>query len=91
MSRFIELMEERNWIYNLPPDALESHHFEEMGTQITAAPTQRAFGKSSPRKGSGGENKENKRPSPRRAKIGERVLLKLITRDILNEMTNGAY
>ena len=93
LSRFIELMEERDWIYNLPADALDDHHFEEMGTQITSAPTQRPITKTTPRKAVGYENKENKRPSPRRAKIGERVLLKekLITRDILNEMTNGAY
>lgn len=94
LSRFIELMEERNWIYNLPADALESHCFEEMGTQITAAPTQRgAMKKTTPRKSTSGEGKENRRPSPKKAKIGERVLLKgkLITRDILNEMTNGAF
>jgi DNA replication ATP-dependent helicase Dna2 len=65
-----------------------------MGTQITAAPTQRgAMKKTTPRKSNSGDGKENRRPTPKKAKIGERVLLKgkLITRDILNEMTNGAF
>ena len=29
LSRFVKLMEERNWIYDLPPNALESHFFED--------------------------------------------------------------
>ncbi|KAG5925955.1 hypothetical protein E4U42_003784 [Claviceps africana] len=99
LSRFITLMEERDWIYNLPGDAMESHHFEELGlTPMTAAPTPPKSEKTPtklPRTGLfiGAAGKENRRPSPKKARIGEKALLKgkLITRDILNEMTNGAY
>ncbi|KAF4984901.1 hypothetical protein FDECE_16992 [Fusarium decemcellulare] len=89
LSRFISLMEDRDWIYDMPANALESHYFEDLGTQITATgPTQKT---KSPKKWTSG--KENRRPSPRRARISDKALLKgkLITRDILNEMTNGAY
>ncbi|POR34455.1 DNA replication ATP-dependent helicase/nuclease DNA2 [Tolypocladium paradoxum] len=96
LSRFIALMEERDWIYNLPGDALESHHFEEPSTPLTTAgATQKAKSpRRSPKKAAfGQQGKENRRPTPKKARVGERVLLKdrLITRDILNEMTNGAY
>lgn len=39
LSRFIRLMEDREWVYDLPPDALESHFFEDAGagTQMTAS------------------------------------------------------
>lgn len=95
LSKFISLMEERDWIYNLPADAMESHHFEEFSTPLTVGPTPKA---KSPRKLPKmgvfkHDGKENRRPSPKKARIGERALLKgkLVTRDILNEMTNGAY
>lgn len=99
LSKFISLMEERDWIFDMPADALENHYFEELGTQITATePTQKP---KSPPKGARGSNsrappqagKENGKPLPRKARMGERTLLKgkVITRDILNEMTNGAY
>lgn len=103
LSQFISLMETRDWIYHLPQDALESHHFEDLGTQITATgPTQKSKSpvkaRASPKKAQGGAKpkdtgKENRRLLPKKATIGERALLKgkLITRDILNEMTNGAY
>lgn len=102
LSQFISLMEDRDWIYNLPKDALDSHHFDEFGTQITATgPTPKGKSpfktKVSPKKISGirqpALGKENRRPSPKKATIGDRALLKnkAITRDILNEMTNGAY
>ncbi|RSM14607.1 hypothetical protein CEP52_001239 [Fusarium oligoseptatum] len=84
LSRFISLMEDRHWIYDMPPDGLENHYFEDMGTQLTT----HSPAKKTPKKG-----KENRRPTPRKARISDKALLKgkLITRDILNEMTNGAY
>ncbi|EGX93313.1 DNA replication helicase Dna2, putative [Cordyceps militaris CM01] len=101
LSRFVALMEQRDWIYNLPPDALDNHYFEELGTQATSmGGTQVSSPQSHKKKSLGAKKalsaapgKENRRPSPRKARIGERALLKdkLITRDILNEMTNGAY
>lgn len=37
LARFVTLMEERNWIYNLPADALDNHLFEEAPlTQATS-------------------------------------------------------
>lgn len=36
LARFIGLMEERSWIYDLKHDALEGHVFEDAGTQLTA-------------------------------------------------------
>ncbi|OLN85079.1 DNA replication ATP-dependent helicase/nuclease dna2 [Colletotrichum chlorophyti] len=104
LSKFISLMEERDWIYDLPPDALENHSFDDAATQLTASGVSPVKAKrpSSPRKVSSprkamklgtGVDKENRRPEPRRAKIGERVIMKdkVILRDILNDMTNGAY
>ena len=97
LSRFISLMEERDWIYHLPPDALDSHRFEEVSTQLTATATQQRTAKS-PRRMTkpavhGSHDKENRRPSPKRARISDKALLrgKQVTRDILNELTNGAY
>ncbi|KAI3396204.1 hypothetical protein diail_342 [Diaporthe ilicicola] len=36
LARFIGLMEQRRWIYDLAPDALDEHYFEAAGTQLTA-------------------------------------------------------
>ncbi|KAL6873006.1 DNA replication factor Dna2 domain-containing protein [Trichoderma novae-zelandiae] len=99
LSKFISLMDERDWIYHLPDNALQSHCFEDLSTQLTGA-TQRTPRRSSPKKEAFTKmspvsygDKENQRPSPRRAGRGEGMMLKgkPITRDILNEMTNGAY
>ncbi|KYK55055.1 DNA replication factor Dna2 [Drechmeria coniospora] len=96
LSQIITLMEERDWIYNLPANALDSHCFEELGTppttvgatQINRSPKESLKAATPSQQG-----KENRRPSPKRARVGERVLLKdkIITRDILNAMTNGAF
>lgn len=101
LSRFVALMEQRDWIYNLPANALENHYFEDLGTQATSIGGTQVVSPQKYKKMTNGvkkpiaaaPGKENRRPSPRKARIGERALLKdkLITRDILNEMTNGAY
>ncbi|KAL6800118.1 DNA replication factor Dna2 domain-containing protein [Trichoderma sp. SZMC 28012] len=94
LSKFISLMDDRNWIYHLPDNALQNHCFEDLSTQLTTQRTPRRSPKRPTRVSpTSYKDKENKRPSPRRARMGEGVLLKdkLITRDILNEMTNGAY
>jgi DNA replication ATP-dependent helicase Dna2 len=46
LSKFVGLMEEHDWVFNLPGDALSSHCFEEAGTQATAGG---AFASSPPR------------------------------------------
>ncbi|EQB56867.1 hypothetical protein CGLO_03083 [Colletotrichum gloeosporioides Cg-14] len=104
LSKFISLMEERDWIYDLPADALENHFFDDTPTQLTASGVSplKAKKSMSPRKGISprkipklglGVDKENRRPEPKRARIGEKVLMKdkVILRDILNDMTNGGY
>ncbi|KAF9876044.1 hypothetical protein CkaCkLH20_06490 [Colletotrichum karsti] len=103
LSKFISLMEERDWIYDLPTDALENHYFDEAATQLTASGVSPMKTKNpSPKKGLQprkvsklglGIDKENRRPEPKRARIGEKVLMKdkVILRDILNDMTNGGY
>ncbi|PTB54017.1 hypothetical protein M431DRAFT_86646 [Trichoderma harzianum CBS 226.95] len=94
LSKFISLMDDRNWIYHLPDNALQNHYFEDLSTQLTTQRTPRRSPKRPTRVSpTSYKDKENKRPSPRRARMGEGMLLKdkLITRDILNEMTNGAY
>ena len=35
LARFVQLMEERDWVYDLPADALDSHVFDELATQRT--------------------------------------------------------
>jgi DNA replication ATP-dependent helicase Dna2 len=95
LSRFISLMEDKDWIYNLPVNALTDHYFEETGTQLSATGlTPKKSPKKAQKEAKGyGLGKENRRASPKKARIGERALMKgkLITRDILNEMTNGMY
>lgn len=95
LSQFIELMQAKDWIYDLPANALESHQFDEFSTQSTATvPTQpRTTPKSKVNTRPSATGKENWRPSPKRVGMSGKALLKgkVITRDILNEMTNGAY
>ncbi|KAL7793100.1 DNA replication factor Dna2 domain-containing protein [Trichoderma ceciliae] len=96
LSKFISLMEDRDWIYHMPDNALESHCFEDLQpTGATQRTPRRSPKRAAPMKASptSYKDKENKKPSPRRARMGDAMLLKgkPITRDILNEMTNGAY
>lgn len=107
LSRFVQLMEARDWIYDLPRDALESHVFEDSATQLTAMGlpgSQPSPSKKSPKKaaslarvakrtGHVSAGKENQRPGPKRGNITGRALLKNnpVSRDILNEMMEGAY
>lgn len=46
LARFIGLMEQRCWIYDLPPDALEAHYFEDAATQISVTNALSAAGRS---------------------------------------------
>jgi DNA replication ATP-dependent helicase Dna2 len=97
LSKFISLMEDRSWIYHMPQNALESHCFADLSTQLTGLTqwTPKKSPKRAPTKinSASDADKENRKPSPRRARMGEEMLLKgkPITRDILNEMTDGAY
>ncbi|RYP10201.1 hypothetical protein DL764_000822 [Monosporascus ibericus] len=102
LSRFLRLMEEREWVYDLTPDALESHFFDDCATQVTATGGLRnngyATNDTSPKKkvpssvksSQTRQGKENQRPGagPRKAKITDRALLrgKPILRDIWNDV-----
>lgn len=105
LSRFVGLMEERQWVYDLSSDALESHFFDDCATQTTAtcgpkiekgAVNERSpkkIARSSWKSSQARQGKENQEPTigPRRAKITDRALLKgkPILRDIWNDMTDG--
>lgn len=39
LSKFIKLMEGRDWVYDLPADALESHFFDDMASSATQITT----------------------------------------------------
>ncbi|RYP17541.1 hypothetical protein DL767_010001 [Monosporascus sp. MG133] len=105
LSRFVRLMEEREWVYDLAPDALESHIFDDCATQATATGGLRNNGyaandtspkrrvPSSLKSSQTRQGKENQRPGagPRKAKITDRALLrgKPILRDIWNDVMDG--
>ena len=107
LSRFISLMEERDWVCDLPADALERHFFDDGATQLTATGGARPDGCGagtrspkktvrSPLKGSKvREGKENQRPGtgPRKAKVTDKALLKgkPILRDIWNDVVGSTY
>lgn len=101
VARFVRLIEERGWIYNLPKGALESHDFDDLATQVTSsgkstAPTVLTKPKTlkSKRDGIHLQQKENIRPGqkgpkkPKTARVGERALLagKPVLRDIINNL-----
>jgi len=95
VSKFVRLMEDRSWVYDLPKGALESHLFDACATQATAtqAPalgTQRRFveGKKCESLAECAVGKENRTPGPKRAKVGERALLagRPMLRDIVNDL-----
>jgi len=44
VAQFVKLMEQREWVYDLPADALESHCFESGLTQISACDSSRPPG-----------------------------------------------
>jgi DNA replication ATP-dependent helicase Dna2 len=113
LARFIGLIEERGWIYDLGVDALDAHHFEEGigATASTQGSPVKGFG-SSPVKSQGSPRpsvkkkspkrlgpvtrlptgKENLSLEPKKARIGQRALLKgkPILRDIFNDLVSGA-
>ena len=96
VAKFVQLMEEKGWIYDLPKGALDSHIFDDFGTQATAStkeqtPTtqwKQANGKKTNRFPLSLGGKENMRPGPKRAKVGDRALLagKPVSRDIMNDL-----
>jgi DNA replication ATP-dependent helicase Dna2 len=96
MAKFVRLMEERGWIYDLPKGALESHVFDDFTTQASASAKEQppgtqwrqVDGKKSERFPVSLGGKENARPGPKRAMVGERALLagKPVLKDIMNDL-----
>lgn len=88
VAKFVGLMEEKNWIYDLPKDALDMHLFEDEATQVTMSTTSKPS--ATQWKPVGGktttETEKPKRPAPKRVQIGGRALLagKPILKDIIN-------
>lgn len=92
LSRFVRLMEERDWVYDLGSDALETHFFDDGATQMTATcgleiEKKSAISDGSPKKMARSstkriqalpQGKENQRPGtgPKKAKITDKALLK---------------
>ncbi|PHH71433.1 hypothetical protein CDD82_6504 [Ophiocordyceps australis] len=96
LARFVALMEQRQWLHGLPPHALESHlvHDASAASQPPSLPALAPVSNNKPKNKPRAPGKENRPPqAPKRATIGARALLqdKLITRDVLNQMTDGAY
>ena len=63
VAKFVELMEEKEWIYDLPKGALENHHFDQGATQVTASGASRPAGtqwKQIEAKGGPSENRKRK-------------------------------
>ncbi|PFH58033.1 hypothetical protein XA68_14236 [Ophiocordyceps unilateralis] len=109
LSKFVALMESRDWVYDLPADAVDGHVFDEPSwpPSPTTPPgttrddrakvamvggARKSPAKQQQQQQQQQQGKENRRPSPKRARIGERALLrgKPITRNILMDMMNGA-
>ena len=99
LSRFVRLMEEREWVYDLASDALENHFFDDCATQMTATGGANKSPKKtarSPLKSSQvREGKENQRPhaGPRKARVTDKALLKgkPILRDVWNDVMGDTY
>ncbi|KAK8037880.1 hypothetical protein PG994_014647 [Apiospora phragmitis] len=104
VSRFVRLMEERDWVYELPADALDSHYWlDESATQATAATgitaTQKSLKGPSPRKRSaqpkniyeGQGSNIMTRPAVKKGRVTEKALLKgkPILQDIFSELVSS--
>ena len=99
LGRFVNLMEENGWLYDLPVGAAESHLFEEGGTQLTGFGSgemeklveadkklkAEIAGKENNREGKG-KGKGLKVPL-KQGKLNPRALLgsRLVLRDIVND------
>ncbi|RDA92458.1 hypothetical protein CP533_6434 [Ophiocordyceps camponoti-saundersi (nom. inval.)] len=102
LGKFVALMESRDWVYDLPADAMDAHHFEEESLSSSALPSPIRAKVPSPcclssptktkrKSPAKSADKENCRPSPKRARMSDKVLLKgkPITRNILADMMGG--
>lgn len=104
VSRFVRLMEERDWIYDLPVDALDSHYWlDNDATQTTTmatgvAATQKSPKGQSPLKRSNppkgmyeGQDNHSMRPVAKKGRVTEKALLegKPILQDIFSELVSS--
>lgn len=96
VARFVRLMEERDWVYDLPPDALDAHCFDDTAASAppaTGLSSQRSAG--SPRKtrggggGAGGDAPASKKKTAgKRGRVTDRALLrgKPVLQDVFHEL-----
>ncbi|EFX01003.1 DNA replication helicase [Grosmannia clavigera kw1407] len=92
LARFVALMDARDWIYNLPADALESHRLDDVpATQPPSSMLSPAAVGRSPLARSS-RDKENRQPL-RRVRPAEGILLKgrPVLQGILDDMMGGRY
>jgi DNA replication ATP-dependent helicase Dna2 len=102
VSKFVMLMEEKGWVYDLPKGALEMHLFDEGGTLATASgkSQQGAVQRVSDSNEKGpvaskkitrlflpAAGKENQRAEPKRMRVSERALL--AGKPILRDILNN--
>lgn len=96
VAKFVRLMEDEGWVYSLPSNALDSHVFDDMATQVTASVSSRPTSTqlNPVKEGTEVEKRisKNNQPlgkhQPKRIRAGERALLsgRPVLQDIVNEM-----
>ncbi|KAL1837751.1 hypothetical protein VTK73DRAFT_4571 [Phialemonium thermophilum] len=67
LARFVALMEERDWVYDLPADALESHRFEHFVSQDGSSGAARSPRKTRADGGDGHEGGGEQKAAPTKA------------------------
>lgn len=104
VGKFVRLMEQKNWIYDLPQEALEAHVFEDGATQVTASradspqggkwkaidtkDAKRPLALGSQEGQRNARGKENRGQEPKRAMINEKALF--AGKPVLRDIMNGA-
>ncbi|KAF4595840.1 DNA replication factor Dna2 [Ophiocordyceps camponoti-floridani] len=97
LGRFVALMESRDWVYDLPADAVEAHVFDDeawsdQSSPSSPPPVEVAETGKKPSSSASADKENRRRGSPKKARVGARALLrgKPVLRDILADMMNGA-
>ena len=89
VARFVRLMEARDWVYDLPPDALDAHCFDDAAAPPATGPPSTQRSASSPRKtgGTGAAAPKMKTPG-KRGRVTDRALLRgrPVLQDVFHEL-----
>ncbi|KAK8111453.1 uncharacterized protein PG998_007910 [Apiospora kogelbergensis] len=95
VSRFVRLMEERDWVYDLPANALDGHYWHDEGATQKSMTKGQSPRKSNspPKKAYGGYESSNntKRAATKKGRVTEQALLKgrPILQDIFSELVGS--